>query len=192
MAKRLFVVRMSYRYACLSTNQQRQWLRACGRAKLPRPSIARPAATTYYQGKKSLCLCVCVCFFFFLSLSLVAVSGRPGWARLVLGTWQAPGEYLHIRVHLWWEVGSGDLDLDGAVGCWSLVVTGDWSPVSSNKARGYCCRTSCRPPSPMPHCSRGVQPGGIYAHVVHREPTPGGPGDHRGRAGAGAATRHLN
>jgi hypothetical protein len=26
-----------------------------------------------------------------------------------------------------------------------------------------------------PHCSRGVQPGGIYAHVVHREPTPGGP-----------------
>jgi hypothetical protein len=27
-----------------------------------------------------------------------------------------------------------------------------------------------------PHCIRGVQPGGIYAHVVHREPTPGGPG----------------
>jgi hypothetical protein len=27
-----------------------------------------------------------------------------------------------------------------------------------------------------PHCSRGVQPGGIYVYVVHREPTPGGPG----------------
>jgi hypothetical protein len=26
-----------------------------------------------------------------------------------------------------------------------------------------------------PHCSRGVQPGGIYAYVVHRELTPGGP-----------------
>jgi hypothetical protein len=27
-----------------------------------------------------------------------------------------------------------------------------------------------------PHCSRGVQPGGIYVYVVHREPTPGCPG----------------
>jgi hypothetical protein len=27
-----------------------------------------------------------------------------------------------------------------------------------------------------PHCSRGVQPGGIYVYVVQREPTPGGPG----------------
>jgi hypothetical protein len=27
-----------------------------------------------------------------------------------------------------------------------------------------------------PQCSRGVQPGGIYVYVVHREPTPGGPG----------------
>jgi hypothetical protein len=27
-----------------------------------------------------------------------------------------------------------------------------------------------------PHCSRGVQPGGIYVCVVQREPTPGGPG----------------
>jgi hypothetical protein len=34
-----------------------------------------------------------------------------------------------------------------------------------------------------PHCSRGVQPGGIYAYVVHHEPTPGGPGSglRRGR-----------
>jgi hypothetical protein len=34
-----------------------------------------------------------------------------------------------------------------------------------------------------PHCSRGVQPGGIYVYVVHREPTPGGPGSglRRGR-----------
>jgi hypothetical protein len=27
------------------------------------------------------------------------------------------------------------------------VVGRDWSPVTSNKARGYCCRTFCRPPS---------------------------------------------
>jgi hypothetical protein len=27
-----------------------------------------------------------------------------------------------------------------------------------------------------PHCSRGMQPGGIYVYVVQREPTPGGPG----------------
>jgi hypothetical protein len=27
-----------------------------------------------------------------------------------------------------------------------------------------------------PHCSRGVQPGGICVYVVQREPTPGGPG----------------
>jgi hypothetical protein len=34
-----------------------------------------------------------------------------------------------------------------------------------------------------PHCSRGVQPGGIYVYVVHREPAPGGPrsGLRRGR-----------
>jgi hypothetical protein len=28
----------------------------------------------------------------------------------------------------------------------------------------------------VPHCSRGVQPGGIYVYVAQREPTPGGPG----------------
>jgi hypothetical protein len=27
-----------------------------------------------------------------------------------------------------------------------------------------------------PHCSRDVQPGGIYVYVVQREPTPGSPG----------------
>jgi hypothetical protein len=27
-----------------------------------------------------------------------------------------------------------------------------------------------------PHCSRGVQPGGICAHVVNRGPAHGGPG----------------
>jgi hypothetical protein len=129
-----------------------------------------------------------------------------------------------------------------------LVVTGARYPVSSNKARGCCCRTtgdqlqpgraarrylrarrcsasrlpgargracaqaacasyaSCRSGSiciyiyilpgyfarcPLtkpvitavelrattePHCSRGVQPGGIYVYAVQREPTPGGPG----------------
>jgi hypothetical protein len=42
------------------------------------------------------------------------------------------------------------------------VVGRDWSPVSSNKARrGYCCRTSCRPSSPIAAGERGVQPGGM-------------------------------
>jgi hypothetical protein len=58
------------------------------------------------------------------------------------------------------------------------VVGRDWSPVSSNKARrGYCCRTSCRPSSPIAAeaCSPAVC--GIYVYVVaHHEPTPGGPG----------------
>jgi hypothetical protein len=59
----------------------------------------------------------------------------------------------------------------------------DWSPVSSNKSRGCCCRTPARRPLSPSHCSRGVQPGGIYAYVVHREPPPGGPGSglRRGR-----------
>ena len=58
------------------------------------------------------------------------------------------------------------------------VVGRDWSPASSNKARGYCqllLSNSRLQATTESHCSRGVQPGGIYAYVVHREPTPGGP-----------------
>jgi hypothetical protein len=62
------------------------------------------------------------------------------------------------------------------------VVGCDWSPVSSNKARGYLLLSNFVS-TIEPHCGRGVQPGGIYAYVVHREPTPGGPGSgwRRGR-----------
>jgi hypothetical protein len=62
---------------------------------------------------------------------------------------------LHIRVHLWW------------VSRWIrqlLVVTGTRCPAVELQA------------TTEPHCSRGAQPGGVYAYVVHHEPTPGGPG----------------
>jgi hypothetical protein len=55
------------------------------------------------------------------------------------------------------------------------VVGRDWSPVSSNKARG-CVTAVEQQATTEPHCSRGVQPGGICVYVVQREPTPGGPG----------------
>jgi hypothetical protein len=50
-----------------------------------------------------------------------------------------------------------------------------------NKARGYCCRTLGGHWAPLQ--PGRVQPGGIYAHAVRREPTPGGPGSgfRRGR-----------
>jgi hypothetical protein len=77
-----------------------------------------------------------------------------------------------------WEIGPLAHTCASAVGVLvdPAVVGHDWSPVFSNKARGYCCRTTDRRPLTEPHCSRGVQPGGIYMHVVQREPTPGGPG----------------
>jgi hypothetical protein len=62
----------------------------------------------------------------------------------------------------------------------------DWSPVSSNKARGCCCRTSCRPLSPIAAEARSPAVFAHIAYVVHREPTPGLP-EVRGWAGAGAA-----
>jgi hypothetical protein len=61
------------------------------------------------------------------------------------------------------------------------VVGRDCSPMSSNKARGCCCRTPGDHRAPS--CSRGLQPGGICACVVQRRPPPGGPGPgfHPGR-----------
>jgi hypothetical protein len=61
------------------------------------------------------------------------------------------------------------------------VVGRDWSPVSSNKARGYCCRTSCRPSSPI---AAGACSPAVFACawcIAGRLPKA------RGRAGAGAA-----
>jgi hypothetical protein len=61
------------------------------------------------------------------------------------------------------------------------VVGRDWSPVSSNKARGCCCRTSCRPPSPI--AAEACSPA-VFAHACCiASQLPGV----RGRAGAQAA-----
>jgi hypothetical protein len=76
---------------------------------------------------------------------------------------------LHIRVHLWW-VSRWILRL--------LVVTGARCPLTKPVvAAGELQSTTGS------HCSRGVQPDRIYAYVVQRELTPGGPGSgvRRGR-----------
>jgi hypothetical protein len=67
----------------------------------------------------------------------------------------------------------------------SVVGGRDWSPVSSssNRAQSPWLVLSNFVSTTGPYCSQGVQPGGICAYVVHREPTPGP----RARAGAGAA-----
>jgi hypothetical protein len=47
------------------------------------------------------------------------------------------------------------------------VVGRDWSPVSSNKARGYCCRTPGGHRAPLqPGRWIGVQPGGICVAIA--------------------------
>ena len=55
------------------------------------------------------------------------------------------------------------------------VVGRDWSPVPSNKARGCCCRTSCRPSNPA-----------VFAHTLHSASRLL---EIRGRAGAQAAKK---
>jgi hypothetical protein len=52
-----------------------------------------------------------------------------------------------------------------------LVVTGARCPLTKPVVTAVELQATTEP-----HCSRGVQPGGIYVHVVQREPTPGGPG----------------
>jgi hypothetical protein len=64
-------------------------------------------------------------------------------------------------------------DLDGAARR-LLAVTGDWSPVSSNKARGCCSRTLCRPSSSI--AAGACSPALFTCMSVHREPAAGGPG----------------
>jgi hypothetical protein len=69
---------------------------------------------------------------------------------------------LHIRVHLPW------------VSRWVrrlLVATGARCPLKKPAVAAVEQQAAIEP-----HCSRGVQPGGIYVHVVQREPAPGGPG----------------
>jgi hypothetical protein len=65
-------------------------------------------------------------------------------------------------VHLWW------------VSRWIrrlLVVTRARCPLTKPVVTAVELQATTEP-----HCSRGVQPGGICVHVVQREPTPGGPG----------------
>jgi hypothetical protein len=52
-----------------------------------------------------------------------------------------------------------------------LVVTGARYPLT----KPVVAAVELQAPT-EPHCSRGVQPGGIYGYVVQREPNPGGPG----------------
>jgi hypothetical protein len=52
-----------------------------------------------------------------------------------------------------------------------LVVTGARCPLTKPVVAAVELQAATEP-----HCSRGVQPGGIYAYVAQREPTPGGPG----------------
>jgi hypothetical protein len=59
-----------------------------------------------------------------------------------------------------------------------LVVTGARCPLTKPVVTAVELQATTEP-----HCSRGVQPGGICAYVVHREPNPGVPGSglRRGR-----------
>jgi hypothetical protein len=80
---------------------------------------------------------------------------------------------LHIRVHLWSVV--------VGISMGPSVVGRYWSPASSNKARGYCCRTSGDHRAPL-------QPGRAARRYLRvcwciASRLPGV----RGRAGAGAA-----
>jgi hypothetical protein len=61
---------------------------------------------------------------------------------------------LYIRVHLWW------------VSRWIrrlLVVTGARCPLTKPVVTAVELQAATEP-----HCGRGVQPGGIYAHAVLR------------------------
>jgi hypothetical protein len=71
-------------------------------------------------------------------------------------TWKTGGGLgrLHIRVHLRCV----------GISMEPPVVGRDWSPVSSNKPRGYCCRTSCRPSSPI---AAGACSPAVFAHMWH-------------------------
>jgi hypothetical protein len=52
-----------------------------------------------------------------------------------------------------------------------LVVTGARCPLTKPVVAAVELQATTEP-----HCSRGVQPGGIYVYVVQRELTPEGPG----------------
>jgi hypothetical protein len=78
-----------------------------------------------------------------------------------------------------WSSEAAGLDLPG--NRWErrlLVVTGARCPLTKPAVAAVELRATAEP-----HCSRGVQPGGMCVHVVQHEPTPGGPGSglRRGR-----------
>jgi hypothetical protein len=69
---------------------------------------------------------------------------------------------LHIRVHLWW------------VSRWTrqlLVVTGARCPLTKPVVAAVGLQETTEP-----HCSRGVQPGGIYVYVGTARADSRGPG----------------
>jgi hypothetical protein len=82
------------------------------------------------------------------------------------------------RVHLWW------------VYRWIrrlLVATGARCPLTKPAVAAVELQATTEP-----HCSRGVQPGGICAYVVQREPTPGGPGRACARAASAPTASHRS
>ena len=64
-----------------------------------------------------------------------------------------------------------------------VVVGRDWSPGVCPLTKPVVAAVEQQATTEL-HCSRGVQPGGIYVYVVQRELTPGGPG-----SGVGLAPR---
>jgi hypothetical protein len=97
----------------------------------------------------------------------------------------APGGPNGPAAVLWGTKGGATWKCAGRVSQDPAVVGGARDPVSARAPYGP---TRCPLTKPVvtavelqattgePHCSRGVQPGGIYVYVVQREPTPGGPG----------------
>jgi hypothetical protein len=85
-----------------------------------------------------------------------------------VGRWEI-GPFAHIRVHLsclWWG---------SRLGRRLLVVTGARCPLTKPPWLVAAVELRVDHRAPLPP-GRGVQPGGIYACVVHREPTPADPG----------------
>jgi hypothetical protein len=86
-------------------------------------------------------------------------SEEAGWTW---EQWWKTGPFAHTRAYV---VG---------VSMEPPVVGRGWSPVSSYKARGYCCRTPCRPSSRT--AAEACKPGGVYVSVGTPRADPRRPG----------------
>jgi hypothetical protein len=78
-----------------------------------------------------------------------------GALRRLVWTWKTGGrsDRMHIRVHLWW------------VSRWTrrlLVMTGARCPLTKPVVAAVELQATTEP-----HCSRGVQPAAVFAHIWH-------------------------